>query len=100
MGAIDKEEVGRTSKVILESPKPATIEHEDGPLGILLAGLTRSFLLVAKNLPKGIIKAALKKRAFLTIGKRTASSGAVQSPRDVGLGKSSGSNAAGTMYET
>jgi hypothetical protein len=43
----------------------------DGPASSVVAGLTRSFLLAAKSLPKGMIQATLKKRAFMTIGQRT-----------------------------
>jgi hypothetical protein len=43
----------------------------DGPASSIVAGMTRSFLLAAKSLPKGMIQATLKKRAFMTMGQRT-----------------------------
>jgi len=45
-----------------------------GGFAATLAGLTRMLVFALKgNLKKGIIKAVLRKKAFLTIGQRTAS---------------------------
>ena len=89
---LDKDAVARLSpKTPGKSKPPVEIETEDGPLAILLAGLTRSFLLAAKRLlSKGIVKAVLRKRAFLTIGQSVGGSKA----------KSSGSEIAGTIVPT
>lgn len=86
---IDNDAVAQYSpKTPGKSRQPGAIETEDGPLAIVLAGLTRSFLLAAKSLlSKGIVKAALRKRAFLTIGQSVGGSKA----------KSPGSETAGTI---
>lgn len=58
-------------------------KHEEalGPLSVLLAGLTRTLLYVSRGLPKGVVKAFLRKRAFLTITKRSASAALVDSSK-------------------
>jgi len=48
--------------------------QEGAGIACALAGLTRAFVFAVKGgLRKGLVKALLRKKAFLTIGQRTAS---------------------------
>lgn len=61
--ALEKTETGNSK----EQPDA----NQEGILAVTFATLTRTAIFTLKGLPKGIMKSALKKRAFLFIGKRT-----------------------------
>ena len=66
-----------------QTSRPRSSQSEDdgaqGPIAVALAGLIRASVYALKTLPRGMVKATLQRKAFLTLGRRTFS-GAIAGP--------------------